>query len=73
MASLEASGEAGLCEGGVGNDAEGEEIEIRASRGSEFGPSAMYCARMKQAVAMIRGGYNMHSGVRYLKDNHNTR
>lgn len=45
MAYREASGDGGLCEGGVGKDAEGAAAEIRASREEEFGPSKMRCAR----------------------------
>lgn len=39
MAYREASGDGGLCDGGVGNDAEGAAAEIRASREGELGPS----------------------------------
>jgi hypothetical protein len=45
MAYREASGDGGLCEGGVGKDAEGAAADIRASREVEFGPSKMRCSR----------------------------
>lgn len=67
IASLEASGEGALCEGGVGKEAEGGEKDIRESKGSELGPSDTYCASTKHAVAMTRGGYSTHNGVRYLR------
>lgn len=41
MAYREASGDGGLCEGGVGKDAVGADAEIRASREGELGPSKM--------------------------------
>jgi hypothetical protein len=44
MARLLASGDGDLCDGGVGNDAEGEAADILASREGEFGPSKMRCA-----------------------------
>lgn len=39
MANLVASGDGGLCVGGVGRDNEGAVAEIRASREGELGPS----------------------------------
>jgi hypothetical protein len=39
MANLVASGDGGLCVGGVGRDMEGAVAEIRASREGELGPS----------------------------------
>lgn len=68
IARLLASGDGDLCDGGVGSDAEGEAAEILASREGELGPSKMRWANTKQAVAVIFGGYNMHSGVLYLRD-----
>lgn len=44
MAYREASGEAGLCDGGVGKDVEGAAAEIRASSEGELGPSKIRCA-----------------------------
>lgn len=39
MAYREASGEGGLCDGGVGSDVEGAAADIRASSEEELGPS----------------------------------
>jgi hypothetical protein len=68
MAYREASGDDGLCDGGVGKEADGEAAEIRASREGELGPSKIFCARTKHAVAMTLGVYSTHIGVRYLFD-----
>jgi len=65
MAYRDASGDGGLCVGGVGSEAEGDDADIRASREGELGPSNMRCARTKHAAAITLGGYNMHNGVRY--------
>ena len=45
MATRLASGEGGLCDGGVGSEFEGEVADIRASREGEFGPSKIRWAR----------------------------
>ena len=56
-------GDVGLCEGGVGNVAEGAGVDILASKGAALGPSKCICARVKHADAMMREGNNIQSGV----------
>jgi hypothetical protein len=46
MTKREASGEAGLFDGGVGKDWDGADGDIRASNEGEWGPSTTRCARM---------------------------
>jgi len=46
MAALDASGDGGLWDGGVGRDVDGAVADTRASKEGEFGPSTSLCARM---------------------------
>ena len=51
--------------GGVGNETR-DRKNIRSSSDADNGPSSNFCARTKQAAAIMRGGCNMHKGVRSL-------
>lgn len=56
MANRDASGVAGLLEGGVGSELDGDGKAILASREGEFGPSTTRAAKTEHAVAVICGG-----------------